>query len=97
MKDEQSLSDNFVGVQSLNTVALNNAVLCADCDVVSDSPHDKCLVCGSRSLLNIAKILGGNMPMDRARLMCEKTNMTDTEEFVIPFPSVRRVRTTVAS
>jgi hypothetical protein len=31
----------------LNAVALQNAVLCAECDVVSDSPHDQCLVCGS--------------------------------------------------
>jgi hypothetical protein len=34
----------------LNAVALQNAVLCAECDVVSDSPNDTCLVCGSRSL-----------------------------------------------
>jgi hypothetical protein len=44
----------------LNAVALHYAVLCAECDVVSDSPHDICMVCGSRSLVNICKILGGN-------------------------------------
>ena len=38
----------------LNAVALQNAVLCAECDVVSDSPHDQCLVCGSRSLFNMS-------------------------------------------
>jgi bifunctional non-homologous end joining protein LigD len=27
----------------LNAVALQNAVLCAECEVVSDSPHDTCL------------------------------------------------------
>jgi hypothetical protein len=43
----------------LNAVALQNAVLCAECDVVSDSPHDRCLVCGSRSLFNISRMLGG--------------------------------------
>lgn len=26
----------------LNAVPLRNAVLCAECDVVSDSPHDVC-------------------------------------------------------
>jgi hypothetical protein len=31
----------------LNEIALQNAVLCAECDVVSDSPHDTCLVCRS--------------------------------------------------
>jgi len=39
----------------LNAVALQNAVLCAECDVVSDSPHDRCLVCGSPSLFNISR------------------------------------------
>jgi len=39
----------------LNAIALQNAVLCAECDVVSDSPHEICLVCGSRSLFNIAR------------------------------------------
>jgi hypothetical protein len=40
----------------LNAVALQNAVLCAECDVVSDSPHDTCMVCGSHSLFNVARI-----------------------------------------
>jgi hypothetical protein len=56
-------------VRRLNAVALQNAVLCADCDVVSDSPNDRCLVCGSRSLLNIASMLGGSLPGERAILL----------------------------
>ena len=48
-----------------NAIALQNAVLCAECDVVTDSPHDTCLVCGSRSLFNIARMLGGNLPQNR--------------------------------
>jgi len=46
----------------LNAVALQNAVLCAECDVVSDSPRDVCMVCGSRSLFNIARVFGGKLP-----------------------------------
>src|ERR1700680_192139 len=53
----------------LNSISLRNAVLCADCDVVSDSPHDHCLVCGSRSLLNISRLLGGTMPGRRTMLI----------------------------
>jgi len=53
----------------LNAVALQNAVLCAECEVVSDSPHDTCLVCGSRSLFNIARMFGGNLPQNRAVLI----------------------------
>ena len=55
--------------RGLNAVALQNAVLCSECDVVSDSPHDRCLVCGSRSLFNIARMLGGNLPRNRAVLI----------------------------
>src|SRR5207245_8429477 len=55
--------------RGLNAVALQNAVLCAECDVVSDSPHDRCLVCGSRSLLNIARMFEGNLPKERASLI----------------------------
>src|ERR1700733_13387796 len=65
--------DRVVGSASargrvLNAVALQNAVLCAECDVVSDSPHNECLVCGSRSLFNISRMLGGNLPKERVWL-----------------------------
>jgi hypothetical protein len=56
----------------LNSVPLENAVLCAECDVVSDSPHDICLVCGSRSLFNIARIFGGKLPQERANLITQE-------------------------
>lgn len=42
----------------LNAISLRKAVLCVGCDVISDSPHDACLVCGSRSLLPLARVLG---------------------------------------
>ena len=41
----------------LNAVRLQQAVLCVDCDVISDSPNSRCLVCGSRSLLTLARVL----------------------------------------
>jgi hypothetical protein len=50
----------------LNAVPLENAVLCAECEVVSDSPHDVYLVCGSHSLFNVARIFGGTLPKKRA-------------------------------
>ncbi len=46
----------------VNAVRLQQAVLCADCDVISDSPRDTCLVCGSRSLLPLARVLGEHRP-----------------------------------
>ena len=42
---------------SLNAVRLQQAVLCVDCNVISDSPQHNCLVCGSGSLLPLARVL----------------------------------------
>src|SRR5437879_13643887 len=53
----------------VNAVALQNAVLCAECDVVSDSPHDRCLFCGSNSLFNIARLFGGKLPEKSAGVL----------------------------
>lgn len=69
----------------LNAVALQNAVLCAECDVVSDSPHDQCLVCGSRSLFSIARMFGGNLPQNRATMVPSET-LELQREIVLRFP-----------
>ena len=75
----------------LNAVAVQNAVLCAECDVVSDSPNDRCLVCGSRSLFNIARMFGGNLPKDRAALVpLEAVKLH--REIVLTFPGHHRQR-----
>jgi hypothetical protein len=83
------------GGRCLNAVALQNAVLCAECDVVSDSPHDTCLVCGSRSLLNIARMFGGNLPQNRAAVVSSEI-LEVQREIVLSFPRRhgRRVKAT---
>jgi hypothetical protein len=77
--------------RGLNVVSLQHAVLCADCDCVSDSPHDRCLVCGSQSLFNISRILGGNLPKNRAALTGGKAIEPRRSEVVLTFPRLRRV------
>ena len=57
---------------TLNTVPLVNAVLCADCEVISDSSGEVCSVCGSRSLLNLGRVLGGSVGGERAVLLPEE-------------------------
>jgi hypothetical protein len=42
-----------------NLIPLQQAVLCANCEVVSDSKNGHCIVCGSPSLLNLARVLDG--------------------------------------
>jgi hypothetical protein len=76
----------------LNAVALQNAVLCAECDMVSDSPHDVCLVCGSRSLFNIARLFGGNLPKERASLISEEAVEIASPAVVLTFPKPHRPR-----
>ena len=75
----------------VNAVPLKNAVLCAECDVVSDSPHDVCMVCGSHSLFNVARIFGGNLPNKRARLIAQQS-IEAPREIVLSFPKSHRTR-----
>jgi hypothetical protein len=70
----------------LNSISLQNAVLCADCDSVSDSPHDHCLVCGSRSLFNISRLLGGMLPSQRAKLVDPASRPFSLPKVVLRFP-----------
>ena len=76
----------------LNAVPLGNAVLCAEYEVVSDSPHDVCIVRGSHSLFNIARVFGGKLPQQRASLVAQTTVETSACEPVLPFPKPHRVR-----
>jgi hypothetical protein len=43
-----------------NLIPLQQAVLCANCEVISDSKNGHCIVCGSPSLLNLARVLSGS-------------------------------------
>ena len=53
----------------LNSVPLQEAVLCADCEIISNSAGDACEICGSRSLLSLGRLLGGCIDGERAALV----------------------------
>ena len=40
---------------------LLNAVFCLDCEVISSSQNDECAACKSRSLVSLARMLGGSL------------------------------------
>jgi hypothetical protein len=40
---------------------LKTAVFCLDCETIASSSGDECPVCGSRSLVSLARMLGGNL------------------------------------
>lgn len=41
----------------MNILPLKSAVLCGDCDCISDTTTDACPVCGSRVVMNLANCL----------------------------------------
>jgi len=53
----------------LSSVPLLEAVLCADCEIVSNSAGERCEICGSRSLLSLGRVLGGSIEGERAALV----------------------------
>lgn len=84
--------DSVKRAQALNAVPLRNAVLCAECDVVSDSPHDVCMVCGSRSLFNIARVFGGQLPRKRTNMIAAASVPVVPSHTVLVFPQRHRIR-----
>ena len=44
-----------------------NAVFCLDCEVISGSRGDECPACKSRSLVSLARMLGGSLLAHRAQ------------------------------
>ena len=44
-----------------------NAVLCLDCEVISSSRGDQCVACKSRSLVSLARMLGGSLLAHKAQ------------------------------
>ena len=46
---------------------LLNAVFCLDCEVISTSRGDECPACKSRSLVSLARMLGGSLLAHRAQ------------------------------
>ena len=44
-----------------------NAIFCLDCEVISSSRGDECAACKSRSLVSLARMLGGSLLTHRAQ------------------------------
>lgn len=49
------------------TVPLLAAMLCVDCESISNSAHDACPVCGSHSLISLFRMLGGTLRSQKAQ------------------------------
>ena len=53
--DEQ-LRVTDAGSGFLSAIPLLNAVYCVNCDLVTNSPHDACGVCGSHSVVAVSRM-----------------------------------------
>ena len=51
-----------------NLVRLHKAVLCANCEVISEALNGHCAACGSEALLGLSRVLGGNLQSDDPQL-----------------------------
>ena len=54
-------------VPAPEAIPLRIAVLCIDCECVTRGLSDQCMVCGSRSLLSLERLLGGCHVASRPR------------------------------
>jgi hypothetical protein len=56
-------------------VSLHGAVLCIDCECITHGLSDECLVCGSRSLFSLARMLGATQPASAANRSKNTSNI----------------------
>jgi hypothetical protein len=60
-----------------NLVRLQSAVLCANCEVISEGTNGHCTACGSQALLSLSRILGGplasSMPFEFSEYFVPET------------------------
>jgi hypothetical protein len=63
------MSDTYKWGTELSSLPLLEAVLCADCEIISNSAGERCEICGSPSLLSLGRVLGGRVEGERAVLV----------------------------
>ncbi len=56
-------------LRDLNFVPLQGAVLCADCEIITECRGGHCRICGGSALLSLARVLGGPIGPERAVLL----------------------------
>jgi len=58
-----------------NLVRLHKAVLCANCEVISEGLNGHCASCGSEALLGLSRVLGGNIRSDDSQVYSSSDQM----------------------
>ena len=47
--------------QKAHFLSLQNAVFCAECELISENNTPYCLACGSKAMLSLSRVLGGSL------------------------------------
>ncbi len=85
------MGDAYKCGQELSSVSLLEAVLCADCEIISNSAGERCEICGSRSLLSLGRVLGGSIEGERAALVQVDRNHPGYGFTVLVNPAASRI------
>src|SRR5438105_13700885 len=51
----------WVKLQDINFLALQSAVFCVQCELISENNTPACLACGSQAVLSLSRVLGRSL------------------------------------
>ena len=74
---------------------LSNAVFCLDCESISNSRTDECSACKSRSVVSLARMLGGSLLVHRAQQESESALFDVTINVELQHMPARDLSTTI--
>ncbi|MCU1301687.1 MAG: hypothetical protein JWQ87_1971 [Candidatus Sulfotelmatobacter sp.] len=80
--------------QDVNFVPLQSATFCVQCELISTNSRPYCLACGSPSLLNLSRVLGGSLRQQQTAHVitdCELNNLVRDLLRTVPDPQVMDV------
>jgi len=66
-----------------NLVPLDKAVLCANCELISEGLNGHCASCGSESLLNLSRVLGGTIDSKMPLVILSPVQVANDSEGVV--------------
>jgi GAF domain-containing protein len=62
----------WVKLRDVNFLSLPTAIFCVECELISENSTPSCLACGSRAVLQLARVLGGSLHgQPRAHLIAD--------------------------
>jgi len=91
--DSQITATMFKAVE---TIPLNEALLCVNCGVISRSTSD-CICCGSQSLLHLARVLGEEENSARSTMPTGAEAEQEENAGIMPFRPFRSFATSGSS